>query len=76
MSSIANALETLVYNGLSAEDVLQRLSMTPNKIQRYRDDLGYEWLYILSGRAVHHLLAKNEHMEKYVVIHTLRNCYK
>jgi hypothetical protein len=70
MSSIANALETLVYNGLSAEDVLYNLSKNPRKIKKYKDDLGYEWMYILSGRAVHHLLARNEHMTKYVPIYS------
>lgn len=70
MSSITNALETLVYNGLTAEDVLYNLSNNPREIKKYKDDLGYEWFYILSGRAVHYLLARNEHMNTYVPIYS------
>jgi hypothetical protein len=70
MSSIANALETLLYNGLSAEDVLSTLSKNPREIKKYKDDLGYEWLYVLSGRTIHHLLARNEHMNTYVPIYS------
>ncbi len=72
MSSTINALETLLYNGLTAEDIVYRLLLTPNEIKKYKDDLGYEWSYILSGRAVHHLLAKNEHMVTYVPIYSCK----